>query len=135
MMMKRETGGTPAFGVLAMVKWLMTVGLLATVPVLPVSGEPVDLQPEGAALGTLTGKSEDGGSAEKKKCYRCNLTDVQAQVFDCRVCDRQFCAGCAYLMRGDEFCCKVCAFAYIYPDEGCVYLGGKLQGVSTLSLE
>lgn len=111
--MKPRTVGAPAFSALTMVKWVMAVGLLATVSAITASGEPVD-----------------GGSADKKRCYRCELTAVQAHVLDCRVCDRPFCEGCAYLMRGDEFCCKVCAFAFIYPDEGRVYLGGKLQGAA-----
>ena len=59
------------------------------------------------------------------KCYRCGTTDEESKILRCSICGREFCPGCAYLMRGDEFCSKACAYKRKFPDEGKIYMGGQ----------
>ena len=59
------------------------------------------------------------------RCYHCGADSPQARVQACRICQRPFCLGCAYLMRGDPYCSKACGYAHKFPDEGQVYVGGR----------
>ena len=115
--MKQETWSIRARGIVAMAQFLVAAGCVVTTPALLESG------------GT-----ENRDAAATRSCYRCDSTDRKAEVLECRVCDRVFCVGCAYLMRGDEFCCKACAYAYVYPDEGHVYVGGEQKKVSAIPI-
>ena len=112
-------------------KCLVALGVLVAVSGLLASGESAKVSAGQVGTGTSAGRSGDQGAAAATGCYRCGSTDRWAEVLNCRVCRRPFCVGCAYLMRGDDFCCKQCAYAYIYPDEGHVYVAGELKKVSS----
>jgi len=124
-MSKQEIDGRQARAAVMRAKRLVAAVILAAASTLFVSGESASVSAKQAGVGTPTGRS-----TANKRCDLCDATDLQVEVLDCRVCRRPFCVGCAYLMRGDDFCCKECAYAYVYPDEGHVYVGGELKKVS-----